>query len=846
MGDSSRFYLGKQFDLASSKRTDQPVLYDPANLTTHAIITGMTGSGKTGLGIGMLEEAALQHIPAIIIDPKGDLTNLVLHFPDLLPQDFEPWLDPEAARRAGKPLPEMAAETATKWQQGLADWGLGREQLLALQQAAQYSIYTPGSSSGLPVNILSSFRAPEIPWEDNREILREKVSSTVTALLGLVGIDNIDPLRSREHILISNLLEHAWSRGQSLDLTELILQTQTPPFDRLGAFPINNFYPEKDRFELAMLLNNFLATPSFQIWLEGQPLDIGAMLYTADGRPRHNIFYLAHLSENERMFFTTLLFAAVEGWMRSQRGTSGLRLMVYFDEIMGYLPPIANPPSRPIMLRMLKQARAFGVGLVLATQNPVDVDYKALSNAGTWMIGRLQTDQDKQRLLDGLESASGSLNRSDADKLISGLQKRVFLLHNVHQSAPVTFQTRWTLNYLAGPLTRGEIPALNKLANAATVAAVVTTPAAAAGPAVPTTAAAAAAAETRPHPITPAATSPAAAAPVQGSQTRPAAPVGIMEFFLPNDLGISQALTAANLQLAGLIEPEGILYQPALLAQAQIRYASRQYNVDSMRRVAALLTQADAGLIRWEDFPWGPYEPTVLGSQALPKARFETLPTWLTDARRLNALQKDYIEWVYRNGTIRLRSNPTLKLVAGPEVSQAQFREQCSTAAKQAMQTEVDKLETAYRAKLETMRQKIKRQEKEVESQEDEVAQRRTEELGTHGELVLSLLGGRKRSISSSLTKRRMTQQAKADLEEEKQELDAMEEQLLSLEADHKAALAAIQERWAQAANDQSEIPLAPLKKDIFMEAFGIAWAPYYLIRNGDKLEKLAAFTPPA
>ncbi|HOD03723.1 MAG TPA: type IV secretion system DNA-binding domain-containing protein [Anaerolineaceae bacterium] len=840
MGDSSRFYLGKKFDLASGKLLDQPVLYDPADLTTHAIITGMTGSGKTGLGIGMLEEAALQRIPAIIIDPKGDLTNLVLHFPDLLPQDFEPWLDPEAARRAGKPLQDMATETAARWKQGLADWGLGREQLLALQQAAQYSIFTPGSSSGLPVNILSSFRAPEIPWEENSEILREKVSSTVTALLGLVGIDNIDPLRSREHILISNLLEHAWSRGQSLDLTELILQTQTPPFDRLGAFPIDNFYPEKERFELAMLLNNFLATPSFQIWLEGQPLDIGAMLYMPDGRPRHNIFYLAHLSDNERMFFTTLLFAAVEGWMRAQRGTSGLRLMVYFDEIMGYLPPVANPPSRPIMLRMLKQARAFGVGLVLSTQNPVDVDYKALSNAGTWMIGRLQTDQDKQRLLDGLESASGALDRADADKLISGLQKRVFLLHNVHQSAPVTFQTRWALNYLAGPLTRGEIPALNKLAKA------VAPTAAPAAAAIPVSPQAASIAETQPTPVAAAAApKPAAPAP-NGSQTRPAAPVGVMEFFLPNDLGISQALAAANLQLAGLIEPEGILYQPALLAQAQVRYTSRQYNVDSARRVAVLLPQADAGLIRWEEYPWGPYEPAALSSQALPKARFEALPAWLTDARRLTALQKDFIEWVYRNGSIRLRSNPTLKLVAGPDVSQAQFREQCSSAAKQAMQAEVDKLETTYRTKLETMKQKIKRQEKEVESQEDEVSQRRTEELGTHGELVLSLLGGRKRSISSSLTKRRLTQQAKADLEEEKQELDALEEQLIAMEAEHKAALAAIQERWSQAANDQSEVPLSPLKKDIFVEAFGIAWTPYYLIRNGDKLEKLAAFTAPA
>ncbi|MCX8025100.1 MAG: DUF87 domain-containing protein, partial [Thermanaerothrix sp.] len=342
------FYLGRIFDPAKNEVSETPLIYDPADLTTHAVITGMTGSGKTGLCISLLEEAALQGIPAIIIDPKGDLTNLVLHFPELRPEDFEPWLDPESARRSGKSLSELAAETAQMWREGLAKWGLGPEQLTALQEAVDYTIYTPGSSAGVPVNILTSFAAPDVPWEENREILREKISSTVTALLGLVGLDNIDPLRSREHILISNIIETAWSQRRSFDLTELILQTQNPPFERLGAFPLDNFFPPKERADLAMLLNNFLASPSFQIWLEGDPLDVAAFLYTPEGKPRHSIFYLAHLNDNERMFFVTLLFTSIEAWMRNQRGTSGLRAIVYFDEILGYLPPVANPPSSPV------------------------------------------------------------------------------------------------------------------------------------------------------------------------------------------------------------------------------------------------------------------------------------------------------------------------------------------------------------------------------------------------------------------------------------------------------------------------------------------------------------------
>ena len=820
------FFLGRQFDPQNNKILVDDVYYDPADLTTHGIVTGMTGSGKTGLCVGMLEEAALKGIPALVIDPKGDLTNLLLHFPDLLPADFEPWLDQDEARRKNKDLKQLSEETAGLWKNGLADWGLGKDDLQALKDSVQFCVYTPGSTSGEPVNILSSFAAPDLAWEEHSEILRERISSTVTGLLALVGMDDIDPLRSREHILLANLLENAWSQGKSMDLIELIMQVQSPPIDRLGAFPMDRFFPENDRFELAMLLNNFLASPSFQTWMEGAALDVEALLYTPSGQPRHSIFYLAHLSENERMFFVTLLFAAVESWMRTKRGTKTLRALIYFDEILGYLPPVKNPPSRPILLRMLKQARAFGVGLLLATQNPVDVDYKALSNAGTWMIGRLQTERDKDRLLDGLTSASGAANRSELDGLISGLGKRVFLLHNVHESKPQIFQTRWALNYLAGPLTRSQIPALNKMTGF--------TPQAEAEPA--------AADKEQPRETTKTETGTEKKKSTDNvySTTAPAVPAGVNEYFLPNSLGVKEA--SRSLDLSGAVDPEGFIYHPALLAQCQVNYLSRKYKLEQIKQICCLVEGLEAENVRWEDFPWHTLGRSDLQKQALPSSSFDNLPAALSDAGRLKNYEKDFVEWIYREGTIYLKVNEKLQVYAGPDISDEKFAEMCSKAAKDLQEEARQKLEKTFDSKLSTLLEKVTRQEMEIDQQEGELNQRRMEELGTHGELVLSLFSKRRRSVSSSLTKRRMTQQAKMELEQEEKELELMQKKVEDLQKEKTEALADLEKEWQEITAEVTQVPLTPYKKDIFVEYFGIVWMPYYLVRVDDRLREVPAF----
>lgn len=816
--------LGKVFDMQTNKLTDELVNYDPADLTTHGIVTGMTGSGKTGLCIGMLEEAAIEGIPAIIIDPKGDLTNLLLHFPNLLPEDFKPWIDPDLARRSGETLEQVAEETAGNWKNGLASWNLGPEQLTELANSVDFGLFTPGSSVGTQVNILSSFSAPEIPWNGNEEILREKISTIVTALLGLVGMTDIDPLKSREHILVSNILEAAWSNNKSLDLTELILQVQNPPFERLGAFPVNSFFPEKDRFSLAMLLNNFLASPTFENWRKGVPLDIGKLMYSASGKARHNIFYIAHLNDNERMFFVTLLFASIESWMRTQRGTSALRALVYFDEILGYLPPTANPPSRPIMLRMLKQARAFGVGLLLATQNPVDVDYKGLSNAGTWIIGRLQTERDKMRLLDGLDSAGGGMDRAMADSLISKLGKRTFLLHNVHSKGPKIFQTRWVLNYLAGPLTRDLIPQLMKLIPQSAAL-----PQAATDVGSTSYTAKPADAPVVEAPVQAAALAVSQIDGVVRSTTKPLIPAGLNEFYLPNDLSLADALSQNRIAPGAKVEQQGLLYTPVMLAQATVGYKVPKYAIDFVHTVTSIPTDVRGQLVSWGDFISRSFKRSDVTRAPLQGAQFDTLPVWLSDAKLIKKLEGDFLDWVSRNATIEVKANTALKVYEGPEVSEDTFREKARKASEVSLQAELKAIEGDFAKKESQLETKIRKQEMEVDQQSSEYRARKMEEVGQGASFLAGLFGiGRKKSLSSSMTKRRLTSSSKAELEQEKADLEALQTQLANLGKDKDEAIQAAKDRWEEAANKFELVSVTPYRKDIYTDFFGIAWAPYY------------------
>jgi hypothetical protein len=452
-------YLGKEVD-PTSGALGAPVVLDPADLLTHGLIVGMTGSGKTGQAAVLIEEVLRRGVPVLAVDPKGDLGNLLLLFESQDAASFAEWVDSDAARRAGKDTAAAGAEAAEAWTKGLAEWGLSAADIASLRRSHEATVYTPGSGAGVGLNVMQSLAAPGVAFETAEEDLRDEIAGIVSGLLGLLRIE-ADPLQSRETILLSTLIEQSWRQGKGLTLETLVPAVADPPFERVGALPLESVYPRRERHALMMALNNLLASPSFEAWRQGEPMDVDRLLRAPDGRPRLSIVYTAHLADEERMFVTALLLDKVKTWMRRQGGTSELRALVYMDEIFGYFPPHPeNPPPKRPLLTLLKQARAQGVGVVLATQNPVDLDYKGLANIGTWFVGKLQTDQDRARLRDGLLGAG--MDAAALEKLLAATRKRVFLLHDVHRPKPCLLYSRWAMSYLRGPLTRDEIARLMK------------------------------------------------------------------------------------------------------------------------------------------------------------------------------------------------------------------------------------------------------------------------------------------------------------------------------------------------------------------------------------------------
>ncbi len=726
------FYLGREYDLAQKKLLDKAVMYEARDLTTHGVVVGMTGSGKTGLCINLLEEAAIDGIPCIIVDLKGDLVNLLLLFEDLKPEDFQKWINPEDARLKGVPLKEYAEQTAEQWRTGLAEWGQTPERVTLLKDAAERRIYTPGSEAGLPLSILGTFTAPSRPTPSPdgqgtvqamvpREELNEKIEATATALLGLTGI-SADPVQSREHILISQLLLHFWTQGKDLDLAQLILAIQTPPLNKIGAFDVDTFYPEKDRLKLAVALNNILAAPTFSTWIAGEPLDLTQMM-SGGTKPKQLIFYLAHLEDAQRMFFLTLLLQEVLSWTRRQPGTSNLKAIVYFDEVFGYLPPHpANPPTKLPLMTLIKQARAFGVGLLLATQNPVDLDYKALSNAGTWFVGKLQTERDKGRLIEGLLGVAaerGTLSdRGYLETVISALGNRIFLMHDVHRGKPILFQSRQALSFLRGPMSREQVDILMQpyKDSSARIANKETPEAKAVPVATLITRCQKCQAELRTgmkfcpgcgqgvvtRPVANAQESAlkaelhdsARAAPpqegVKGADIpeAPVLPSEISQFYIP--------VTAPRpSQVANAV----LMYQPRLYGAAEVVFVNKKKGKDYRRQYRLIIEPAREGeTVRWATAARAGELPS--DASAEPGARWAPVPESLNTARNLKALEKAFAEHLYSNARMVLLENARLGLTGEPGEDVMAFRARCRAAAQQEADKTIAAEKTKYEAKF--------------------------------------------------------------------------------------------------------------------------------------------------
>jgi hypothetical protein len=776
------FYIGKRYDADADKLTEDLVLYDSKDLTTHAVIIGMTGSGKTGLGIGILEEAAMDHIPVIAIDPKGDMGNILLTFPELTAENFRPWINTRAATDKGQTPDEFAADQAALWEKGLGQWGQTAQRIAELRKNVDLAIYTPGSNSGLPISVLQSFSAPDQSLIDDVDLYRDRVQATATGILTLLDID-ADPVASREHILISRLLDNAWKSGRDLDIPTLIAEIQDPPITKIGVMNINSFYPAKDRFALAMRLNNLLAAPGFEAWMQGEPLKAKNLLYTEEGKPRISVMSIAHLDDAQRMFFVCMLLNEIIAWMRAQPGTSSLRAILYMDELFGYMPPVANPPSKTLFLTLLKQARAYGLGLVLSTQNPVDLDYKGLSNTGTWFIGRLQTERDKARVMEGLEGASGGdFDKQDMERTIAGLGKRRFLLHNVHENEAVVFNTRWAMSYLAGPLTRDHIRTLmakakDKVAGAES-------------------------AVTKPQRKTVAAA--------------PALPPSIEQYYVRS-------------------HGDDIVYYPRLIAGGDIVFTSARYNIEDDRNVLHTVEFDDGPVtINWDSAE--PLDIAVedLETSGAAAAHYADCPASAGDTRSYADWNKDYKRWLRQNESITLYRSKRFGLTSDGGETEGDFRVRLQDAASEKRDLAIAKIRKRYAGKVTTLENRLMRAEQSIDVQKQQSTKKKLDTAISFGTAILGAVLGRKKLSSTSATRMgsaiktaSSAQKEAADVARAEETADKVRKDIEALNTTLEREIAALETSFDAQQEELDEIVVRAKSTDINVVVTGLVWLPF-------------------
>jgi hypothetical protein len=780
------FYLGRRYDIDSKATTGDLVMYDSKDLVTHALAVGMTGSGKTGLGIALVEEAVIDGVPVIVIDPKGDLTNLLLTFPDLVGADFEPWVAADDVERAGVPRAEFAAALAARWKAGLAEWGQDGERIRRLREAADFTIYTPGSTAGRTVSMLGSFAPPQ---SDDAELVGERLQVTASGLLALTGLTSPDPMKSPEHLLLSAILTTAWAARQTPDLASLVHAVQQPPVDRIGVMDVDAFFPPKDRFALAMSMNALMASPAFKVWIQGDPLDVSAFLRTPAGKPRVSIFSIAHLDDTQRMFFVAQLLTAVAGWMRAQSGTSSLRALLYMDEIFGYFPPVASPPSKAPLLRLLKQGRAVGLGVALATQNPADLDYKGLANIGTWWLGRLQTERDKSRLLDGLEGAqgTGSFDRREVDRLLSALTSRVFLMRNVHEDGLTVFQSRWALSYLRGPLSRDEIGTLM-------------------------------AGKRRQEEQPAGREAPSSAGSVEPDRSgrggeRPALPPEVPQFFAPTP--------ASSLE-------------PVLYGAAGVAYVDRRLEVDVSRVVARAVKITDAAIpVDWDSSSPAELSPDALATMPPAGATFQPLPAAASNARHYGPWTRQFAAWIAANETLELLRSAATGEVSRAGESERDFRARLQQSAREARDQAVEQLRRKYAPKQAALDERLRRAQQAVARETEQASGQAVQTAISMGATLVGALFGRKAVGAATLGRATTAARGVGRSMKESRDIDRARETVSSVEAarrqledDLARETVDLEARRAAADGQVDRITLRPKKGDVTVKVVALVWMP--------------------
>ncbi len=798
MADRGSFWLGNELDAKTAKPGANRLVVGSGDLTTHGVIVGMTGSGKTGLGIVLLEEALLAGIPVLAIDPKGDLGNLALTFPDLAPESFRPWVDEAEAQAEGISVEDYAQKTATIWREGLASQGIGSERIQALRDAAAVTIYTPGSEAGVPLNVVGSLAAPPLSWDTEAEALRDEIEGTVTSLLALVGIE-ADPIASREHVLLSNLVENAWRSGRDLDLGTLIGEVAQPPFRKLGVFDVDQFFPPKERTELAFRLNAIVASPSFAAWGSGPALDLQSLLFTADGKPRATVVYLAHLSDTERQFVVTLVLSKLVTWMRGQPGTPDLRVLTYMDEVFGFVPPTAAPPAKKPILTLLKQGRAFGAGLVLSTQNPVDLDYKAMANAGTWLVGRLQTENDKARVLEGLRSAAGGTDVGALDAAIGGLQKRQFLLVSAKSDRPRLFGTRWAMSYLRGPLTKEQVATLMADVVAVTAAA------------------------------------PPSPAPGDDRSQRPPSPTaGDGETTVPPPVapGVPVSFLDPAAPWAAQIGADvaGSRRRAFVAARISLRYDDTAAGIDEQQEFEAIYGPLDGGL-DLDSETMVDFDDRDFRSDGAPGGAYVLPGAPIAEASFWKGLTRDVQRRLVDNRPLELQRNKALKLVSRPGETEENFARRCDEAAQAAADTEAAKIRDRLEAKRDRLERALAESQRRIEQLDTDVRSREASELIAGAGAVLgALFGGRRstRSITGALSgaanRRGVSSRAAARRAAAENKADDRKDDLAELEQEILDEVAEIDESWRATAADVETLAIRLEATDVHVLETRLVW----------------------
>lgn len=800
------FYLGKEYDRENKTTKEIPVIYKSKDLTTHAVIIGMTGSGKTGLGIGILEEAIIDNIPIIAIDPKGDLGNLCLTFPKLSKEDFVPWMNLHEAQSKGYSIDEYASIQAENWGKGLSESGQDRERIQRLRDAADITIYTPGSSAGVGVVVLKSFEAPSDIIKNDADAYTERIGSATTSLLALIGL-SVDPFTSREHALISNILKSYWDENKDIDLSQLIAAIQAPPFKKIGVMDVEGFYPPKERFSLAMRLNNLLASPHFTAWSEGESLDVNKFLYDGEGKPQVSIFSISHLSENERMFFVTMLLSEISSWVRSQPGTGSLKALLYIDEVFGYIPPTANPPSKLPLMTLLKQARASGLGIVLATQNPVDLDYKALSNTGTWFIGRLQTERDKERVLAGLEGAAfeGQFDKKQTEQILAGLGQRIFYLHTIHRDEPAIFRTRTTLSYLAGPLTREHISSLNlqhskKQAGKDLVGALQK--------------------EVQDETVEKEMQNERVASDedIVSKTAPPSLPSEIKQVYLP----------AAN-NVSG-----NAVYAPYIIGIADVLYNSSKHKV-STSKTYKLATPLKKGAIAldWNEAELIDIDMDQLMQTPVSGMHFADLPESAFEPKNYGGWKKLFIQYIRTSVRLKVFSSAAYKIVADPDEDERDFKIRMRDAMHEKRDEEMEKLKIKYASKLSTLQDKKVRAEQTLEKRSAMANQKKVEAAVSAGTALISALLGTKKMTSTSISKMgtavkstgRAVTSGQSTVQAQ-ESLQAAENKIQELEAELEERLKRIRSDFELNEEELNSFEIRALSENIAVHLVALAWIP--------------------